>query len=298
MVPLHNVYITLTTQNMGFSLFILIVTIATSVASPIHLLMPHSGSAGLKHPDLNCLSWRLAVETDNLKGWSHIPESCVDYVGHYMLGKQYREDCDLVAAEAYEYAKGLNLTGDGKDVWVFDIDETTLSNIPYYARDDVAFGHYCLAEMDMIGWFCWWHDDTPVVSKFAVQKKFIPYNSTKFNQWVAEATAPAIPGSLKLYEQLIELGFKVVFLTGSREYLTEPRSRNLKAVGYTQWEKLILKGDNYRGNAVEYKSGKRKELEEAGYRIRGNMGDQWSDLIGTNTGDRTFKVPDPMYYIG
>ncbi|KAJ0709611.1 putative Acid phosphatase [Helianthus annuus] len=260
---------------MGFSLFILIVTIATSVASPIHLLMPHSGSAGLKHADLNCLSWRLAVETDNLKGWSHIPESCVDYVGHYMLGKQYREDCDLVAAEAYEYAKGLNLTGDGKDVWVFDIDETTLSNIPYYARDDVAFG-------------------------------FIPYNSTKFNQWVAEATAPAIPGSLKLYEQLIELGFKVVFLTGSREYLTEPRSRNLKAVGYTQWEKLILKGDNYQGNAVEYKSGKRKELEEAGYRIRGNMGDQWSDLIGTswlcccctNTGDRTFKVPDPMYYIG
>ncbi|KAJ0537055.1 putative Acid phosphatase [Helianthus annuus] len=59
-----------------------------------------------------------------------------------------------------------------------------------------------------------------------------------------------------------------------------------------------LGGDNYQGNAVEYKSGKRKELEEAGYRIRGNMGDQWSDLIGSNTGDRTFKVPDPMYYIG
>ncbi|KAF5791154.1 hypothetical protein HanXRQr2_Chr09g0391411 [Helianthus annuus] len=23
--------------------------------------------------------------------------------------------------------------------------------------------HYCLVGMDMIGWFCWWHDDTPVV---------------------------------------------------------------------------------------------------------------------------------------
>ncbi|MFS8013993.1 hypothetical protein Hanom_Chr15g01339461 [Helianthus anomalus] len=21
----------------------------------------------------------------------------------------------------------------------------------------------CLVEMDMIEWFCWWHDDTPVV---------------------------------------------------------------------------------------------------------------------------------------
>ncbi|MFS8015024.1 hypothetical protein Hanom_Chr15g01351541 [Helianthus anomalus] len=25
--------------------------------------------------------------------------------------------------------------------------------------------HYCLVEMDMIGWFCWWHDDTPVVRR-------------------------------------------------------------------------------------------------------------------------------------
>ena len=50
--------------------------------------------------------------------------------------------------------------------------------------------------------------------------------------------------------------------------------------------------------AVEYKSKERKKLEEAGYRILGNMGDQWSDLIGTNVGKRTFKVPDPMYYIG
>ncbi|KAJ0755563.1 putative Acid phosphatase [Helianthus annuus] len=252
---------------MGLSFLILMVTIATAVASPIHLLMPHSGSTGLKHSDLNCMSWRLAVETDNLKGWTQIPTSCVEYVGHYMLGKQYREDCDYVFSEAYEYAKGLNLTGDGKDVWVFDIDETTLSNIPYYASDDVAFG-------------------------------YIPYNATKFDEWVTKAAAPAVPGALKLYKQLIKLGFKIVFLTGTREAFTEPRTRNMVNIGYTQWEKFILKGDNYHGTAVEYKSGKRKELEEAGYRIRGNMGDQWSDLIGTNVGDRTFKVPDPMYYIG
>lgn len=128
---------------MGFSFLILMVTIATTVASSIdnqiYLLMPHSGSSGHKHSDLDCLSWRLAVETDNLQHWTTVPEACTDYVGHYMLGKQYRQDCDFVAAEAYKYAKGLNLTGDGKDIWVFDIDETTLSNLPYYASDNVAF---------------------------------------------------------------------------------------------------------------------------------------------------------------
>lgn len=141
--PTHSHQIT--NQTMGLSFLILMVTIiASAVASPIHnqihLLMPHTGSNGHKHSDLNCLSWRLAVETDNLRSWTQVPESCADYVGHYMLGKQYRQDCDFVAAEAYKYAKNLNLTGDGKDVWVFDIDETTLSNIPYYARDTVAFG--------------------------------------------------------------------------------------------------------------------------------------------------------------
>jgi hypothetical protein len=38
-------------------------------------------------------------------------------------------------------------------------------------------------------------------------------------------------------------------------------------------------------------------LEEEGYRIIGNIGDQWSDILGTSTGSRTFKLPDPLYYI-
>ena len=42
----------------------------------------------------------------------------------------------------------------------------------------------------------------------------------------------------------------------------------------------------------------RKQLVEEGYRIRGNVGDQWSDLLGAPEGARTFKLPDPMYYVG
>ncbi|NBH31963.1 hypothetical protein D3Z30_13645, partial [Staphylococcus warneri] len=125
----------------------------------------------------------------------------------------------------------------------------------------------------------------------------IPYNATAFNAWVEEASAPAIPGSLKLYKQLINLGFKIVFLTGTEAAYSEARTRNMKEVGYTTWEKIIYKGVTD-GSGIPYKSSKRKELEEAGYRIRGNMGDQWSDLLGSNPGDRIFKVPDPMYYIG
>ena len=80
------------------------------------------------------------METNNLQKWTTIPTNCIDYVGHYMLGEQYRRDCELVADAAIEYAENATLTGDGKDIWIFDIDETALSNAPYYARSDVAFG--------------------------------------------------------------------------------------------------------------------------------------------------------------
>ncbi|KAE8798867.1 chromatin assembly factor 1 subunit FSM [Hordeum vulgare] len=41
------------------------------------------------------------------------------------------------------------LAGNGKEVWVYDIDETTLSNLPYYAKH--GFGDYCVFLEDLSG---------------------------------------------------------------------------------------------------------------------------------------------------
>ncbi|XP_021765370.1 acid phosphatase 1-like [Chenopodium quinoa] len=232
----------------------------------IHLLMPRSGSAGHKIEGLNCLSWRLAVETNNLRDWKTVPEECEGYVGHYMMGAQYRKDCLAVTSAAYDYVKTLSLKKDGNYVWIFDIDETSLSNLPYYA--DVGFG---------------------------VQ----PYNATSFDEWQKEARAPAIPAVLSFYKKLVRLGIKIVFLSGAHEEFREPKERNMKNIGYYKWEKMILKQPSESHlKSVEYKSTHRTKLEEMGFTIVGNIGDQWSDLIGANPGKRTFKLPDPMYYIG
>ena len=69
----------------------------------------------------------------------------------------------------------------------------------------------------------------------------IPYNATAFNAWIEEAVGPAIPGTLKLYKRLIKLGFKIVFLTGTEAAYAEARTKNMKKIGYTKWEKLIYK---------------------------------------------------------
>lgn len=134
-------------MNMKIIAFLLLLaaTVATchgsdhGLAYQIFPLRLKSGLGGHYIPGISCSSWRLGVEAHNIIEWKTVPQDCEGYIGNYILGYQYREDSKAVAREAYLYAKSLSLKGDGKDIWVFDIDETTLSNLQYYA--DHGFGY-------------------------------------------------------------------------------------------------------------------------------------------------------------
>ncbi|KAI0524307.1 hypothetical protein KFK09_003673 [Dendrobium nobile] len=233
----------------------------------IHPLRRQTGSAGTntKVENLSCSSWQLAVETNNLRDWDLVPVTCESYFGHYLLGHRYRDDSSMVTKEAAKYARGLQLSNNGKNVWIFDIDETSLSNLPFFSKHG-----------------------------FGVE----PINDTLFDEWSAKGAAPPLPESLKLYKELLSLGIKVVFLTGRTEKDREITALNLKRAGYHSWEKLILrKANEVTITALQYKSAERLKLTEQGYKIVGNIGDQWSDILGSPEGERTFKLPDPMYYI-
>ncbi|XAR50694.1 Acid phosphatase [Bertholletia excelsa] len=222
---------------------------------------PRPGTVGTPVSGLSCLSWRVGVEAHNIIDWETVPEVCGNYVGNYMLGDQYRKDSRVVADEAVSYAQSLKLVGDGRDIWVFDIDETTLSNLPYYAKHG-----------------------------FGVE----PYNSTLFNKWVLKGKAPALPETLKLYKKLLAFGFKIAFVTGRTEDQRNVTVKNLRDVGFHAWEKLLLKGSVHKSTTtIAYKSDQRQKLASQGYRIIGNIGDQWTDILGTHVGNRTFKLPDP-----
>ncbi|KAM0944702.1 putative Acid phosphatase [Dioscorea sansibarensis] len=203
-------------------------------ALDVHFLRPISDSDLHPADGVSCESWQFGIETNNIRDWEHVPTMCEDYVGHYMLGGHYRADSAVVVAEAINYAEALELVGDGKDVWVFDVDETTLSNLPYYAANG-----------------------------FGVE----PYNSTKFKEWLTKSKAPALPESLKLYKKLLSLGIKVIILTGRREPTREATSTNLQKAGFHTWEKLLLKGNDVKTSSLVFKSGERKKLVEQGYRI-------------------------------
>ncbi|XP_028806511.1 acid phosphatase 1-like [Neltuma alba] len=214
---------------------------------------------------LYCDSWRLSVETNNAGIWEQIPERCTRFVEDYMTGERYRSDSDIIASFSSAFANNVKLGGDRRDAWVFDVDETLLSNLPYY--ENHGFGS------DI-------------------------FNETSFDEWVSVAKAPALPASLRLYKELQQLGFKIFLLTGRSEYQREATEANLLFSGYSNWERLILRGELDQGKpATIYKSEKRQELVDEGYIIHGSSGDQWSDLLGYAVATRSFKLPNPMYFI-
>lgn len=214
---------------------------------------------------LRCTGWRVAGEANNLSPWKTIPEECVEYVKEYILGQSYEFELEMVSNEAGRYAKSVDLKEDGMDAWIFDVDETLLSNLPYYAQ------HGYGSEI---------------------------FDNIQFDKWVIEGTSSAIQPSLKLYNEVLELGFKIFLLTGRTEDKRDITINNLIKAGFQKWDRLILRGTKDHGKtAVAFKSEKRKEIMEEGFRIIGNSGDQWSDLIGSFISVKSFKLSNPMYYI-
>ncbi|KAM0933618.1 putative Acid phosphatase [Dioscorea sansibarensis] len=254
----------------------LIVILMTSVK--VHETHAHD-LLGFNGGGFSCESWLLGVETNNLRGWKTVPRCCESFVGRYMIGKRYGEDLAVVVEEAEKYARGLKLGGDGKEVWVFDVDDTALSNLPFYAHR--GFGCMCIKSL-LIVLGCIWAR---------------AYNKSEFDVWVSKCRRPVLPQSLRLYRALLSLGIKVVFISTDFEYHRDIISANLRKVGYITWEKLLLRKSKVKLSTISFKSGERKKLRQESYKIVGNIGDQWSDILGTPEGDRTFKLPNPMYYV-
>lgn len=87
---------------------------------------------------LFCESWRFSVETNSAVNWTTIPGRCYEYVKGYMTGDRFVSDTESVTRYALEYAKSVQTAGDGKDAWVFDVDETLINHLPYF--DAFGFG--------------------------------------------------------------------------------------------------------------------------------------------------------------
>jgi predicted secreted acid phosphatase len=105
---------------------------------------------------------------------------------------------------------------------------------------------------------------------------------------------PAIAPTLELYRQARADGISVFAITGRPPLVESLTRQNLANAGYTDLQDVFFKPSSEA--VIPFKSGERAALEQQGYRIIANVGDQESDLAGGHA-DRSFKLPNPFYFI-
>jgi acid phosphatase len=124
------------------------------------------------------------------------------------------------------------------------------------------------------------------------------YNASVFDAWVDTGQAPAIPGSLRLYKEAQRLGVSVFFITGRLESQRDATERNLRAVGFDNWQELAMRPVAHGSETIgAFKALVRGQIVAQGYTLILNVGDQWSDMKGQPEAEFSVKYPDPYYFI-
>jgi predicted secreted acid phosphatase len=190
-------------------------------------------------------------------------------VEEYVDSGRYERDVGKVVSSARVWLDKRAKTSR-KPAIVLDIDETSLSNWP---------------EMRINGW-------ARIVNGPCDLEK----GPCGHRAWQAMAQAKAIAPTLALAQHARQLGVAVFFITGRPERLRVSTERNLREQGY-EWNGLMLEPEGaIFKSAVDFKAPERRKIEEQGYTIILNVGDQESDLTG-GYAERTFKLPNPVYFV-
>lgn len=196
------------------------------------------------------------------------------YIAYYESG--YRQDLAAVDGWAAWWIKWRAPLAT-KPALVLDIDETSLSNWPEMLADKLAY--------------------------FPNGPCHLPHGPCGMIAWDAMAKAKPILPTLELFKLARSLGVSVFFITGRHERERAVTELNLRRAGYVDargrqgWVELRLeRNDEKPASAADFKAPQRAKIEKSGYDIIANVGDQFSDLDG-GYAERTFKLPNPFYYI-
>ncbi|MEU3982656.1 HAD family acid phosphatase [Streptomyces sp. NPDC026672] len=158
-------------------------------------------------------------------------------------------------------------------------------------------------------------DDTLLLSFDYERRTNYTFNSATWNDYVAKADRPAVFGSPELVRYAAAKGVTVFYNSGLTEAQRGYAVENLRKVGINTGldaGHMFLKDaanppaylrdcatpGAWTCTTVQYKAGTRRHIErDLGYDIVANVGDQYSDLDGGHA-DRTYKLPNPTYFVG
>lgn len=209
--------------------------------------------------------------------------------GTFAPDGNYAKETSRVAAEGSHWLKAMHAKKGMTKAIVLDVDDTTLTTWNYELASNWA------------------------------------YNPTTNAQYVTGQLFPPTPGMVDMVKRAAGEGYAIFFITGRPATQEAATLGNLTSDGvgvdagypvpttlkdgedglftkpavadYPPYLKAACANDpNGSCTTIHYKSATRAHIESLGYDIVANFGDQYSDLTG-GFADRTFKVPNPNYYL-
>jgi len=140
-------------------------------------------------------------------------------------------------------------------------------------------------------------DETSLSNYQQIIKRDFFADNRQIHQEILSSKAKVIQPMLELYRDARQHRVSVFFVTGRMPSERQATINNLQHVGYTDWNGLYLRPENYhQSSIVPFKSMARKEISAQGYTIIASIGDQCSDFAGGYT-ERGFKLPNPFYFL-
>lgn len=150
-------------------------------------------------------------------------------------------------------------------------------------------------------------DDTSLLTYNYELENGFAYNPTTNAAYVQAEKMTEVFGMPALAKFAQERGYTIFYVTGRPEAQRDATAGNLGKVGYSAPDAAHLFLKNAANppaylpcgstcTTIQYKSGTRAHIESLGYQIAADIGDQYSDLEGGHA-DRTFKMPNPMYFL-
>ncbi len=184
-------------------------------------------------------------------------EKYKEHLQDYYTSGAYENDIRKISQGAEKCFSAIPVTDDS--IIIFDVDDTALYN---------------------------WH----------FKGDFI-WNQPKFSKMKQQKFKPAIEPILKLYNYLLNRGFKIIFITSRSDNDYQNTRHELSHAGYSNFYKLILMPTKLAFDpsikTAAWKLDVRKELAQK-YNIVGSVGDRMADFVGGYTG-YIVKIPNYLY---
>ena len=180
---------------------------------------------------------------------------------------EYRKEFDTAIKDA-KAACQKNI-GQKMVAIVSDIDETLIDNRPFF--------------------------EAKLTGPGASQASSSGFDWDNFSSWVKEAKAPTLKKTADFLAWARKNDFAIFLITGRQEKDRAGTILNLVR-DKVAYDGLYMRPNGDKSPAEVMKTKHRKAIEEMGYHIIVNIGDQFSDLSGGVAVDCE-KLPNKMYYV-